>query len=341
MNRTVFSGAAAALLWVMAQSAVAASAASQAQKLINGGQLDAALAVLDKQLASAPQDAESRFLRGLVLARLDRNEQAIKTFADITRDFPQLPEPYNNLAVIYAKQGEYEKARDALEAALATHPSYATAHENLGDIYSALAGAAYNRALSLDQSNQAVRNKMALINQLNRTQQSPVQVASAPPTPALTQPAPAADVTPTPEPVAAPQPAPPPVIAAAPPASEEPAPPPEAKQVEPDINNAVQAWAKAWSAQDVDAYLASYAPAFQPEGGVSRGAWEAQRRERLKRPSFIRVSVGRAEVSIADDGTASARFLQGYESDSYADEVTKILEMRNVDGWKITREYSR
>ena len=86
MNRTVFSGAAAALLWVMAQSAVAASAASQAQKLINGGQLDAALAVLDKQLASAPQDAESRFLRGLVLARLDRNEQAIKTFADIIGD---------------------------------------------------------------------------------------------------------------------------------------------------------------------------------------------------------------------------------------------------------------
>src|SRR3546814_8685917 len=84
-----------------------------------------------------------------------------------SRDYPQLPEPYNNLAVLYAAQGDYDKARDALQAAIAKHPSYATAHENLGDIYAALAGAAYSKAATLDTADQAVRRKLAVINQLD------------------------------------------------------------------------------------------------------------------------------------------------------------------------------
>jgi len=66
---------------------------------------------------TSPQDAEARFSRGLVLVKLSRTDEAIKVFADLTRDYPQLPEPYNNLAVLYAQKGDYEKARDALEAA--------------------------------------------------------------------------------------------------------------------------------------------------------------------------------------------------------------------------------
>src|SRR3569623_631806 len=119
------------------------------------GQYAQALQKLDQHLAKNPQDAESRFSRGIALTKLNRTSDAMKVFNDLTRDYPQLPEPYNNLAVLYAQQGDYEMARDALEAALATHPSYATAHENLGDIYAALAGASYNRALKLDQGNTA------------------------------------------------------------------------------------------------------------------------------------------------------------------------------------------
>jgi tetratricopeptide (TPR) repeat protein len=165
--RKIGVGLSAVMLLMAAQTAVAATAVEEAQALLAQGQLDQALKKLDAQLKSQPQDAQARFLRGLVLVRLNRGPEAIKVFADLTRDYPQLPEPYNNLAVLYAQQGDYEKARDALEAALATHPSYATAHENLGDIYAALAGAAYNRALSLDQNNTTVRAKLALIGQLD------------------------------------------------------------------------------------------------------------------------------------------------------------------------------
>src|SRR3546814_1852781 len=62
---------------------------------------------------------------------------------------------------------DLDKARGALQAAIAKHPSYATAHENLGDIYAALAGAAYSKAATLDTADQAVRRKLAVINQLD------------------------------------------------------------------------------------------------------------------------------------------------------------------------------
>ncbi len=56
-------------------------------------------------------------------------------FTKLSEDYPELPEPYNNLAVLYAQQKQYDKARTALEMAIRTHPSYAIAYENLGDIY--------------------------------------------------------------------------------------------------------------------------------------------------------------------------------------------------------------
>lgn len=147
-------------------SVQAASPVEETQTLISQGDLDGALKRIDRFLASSPQDAEGRFTRALILVKQNRNADAIKAFTDLTRDYPQLPEPYNNLAVLYAQSGDYEKARDALEAALATNPAYATAHENLGDIYAALAGAAYNRALALDASNTTTRYKLSLLSDL-------------------------------------------------------------------------------------------------------------------------------------------------------------------------------
>ena len=324
MNRTIFRMAAAATFLFAAQNVMAASAVEEAQTLVNSGQLDAALKRLDTQLKTAPQDAEARFMRGLVLTRLNRTEEAIKAFADITRDYPQLPEPYNNLAVLYAQQGDYEKARDALEAALATHPSYATAHENLGDIYAALAGAAYNRALMLDQGNQAVRNKLSFVNKLSENSSSPRSNAAG---------------TPPPPPVAAAVPPPPPVAAVAPP------PATASDAVSSDdtdaVREAVNGWAKAWSSRDPDAYLATYASDFRPEGGISRKTWDAQRRDRVARPSRIRVGVVNPKFSALGDGRVRVTFRQEYESDSFSDGVTKVLELRDENGWKITREYTR
>ena len=94
-----------------------------------------ALDLLEAHLPAGPGDAEARFLQGVALVELERDGEALGVFERLTQDHPDLPEPYNNLAVLYAAKGDHARARDALLEAISTHPSYATAHENLGDIY--------------------------------------------------------------------------------------------------------------------------------------------------------------------------------------------------------------
>lgn len=296
------------------------TALSQAQGFINQGQYEQALSVLDAHLQQSPQDAEARFTRGLVLVKLGREDDALKTFSNLTRDYPQLPEPYNNLAVLYAQRGDYEKARDALEAALATHPSYATAHENLGDIYAALASAAYNRALMLDQNNPAIRHKLRLMEQINMPQGVATETV-VPETLPAPEPA-AAAATPAPAPVPAPE-----------------AVPELAAETAEAISQAIYDWSGAWSEQNVPAYLAAYTADFRPDDGLSHSQWEVQRRERVSAPSRIAVRVLNPQIELLSPGHARVTFVQTYESDNYSDRVRKLLELRETDsGWQISRE---
>src|SRR4051794_19919365 len=178
-----------------------------ANQLFRQGQFDRAMERVNSYLASRPKDARGRFLKGLILTEQNKPAEAIKVFTDLSQDFPELPEPYNNLAVLYASQGQYDKARNSLEMAIRTHPSYATAHENLGDIYAKMASQAYDKALQLDRSNQAAAGKLNLIKEL--FSQTP-RTAAASPSPgskvAVTK------VEPTAAPVA--QPVPPPAAPA-------------------------------------------------------------------------------------------------------------------------------
>ena len=150
----------------MGAGIAAAPAVTEAQDLIGQAKIEAALDLLDDYLAGAPQDAEARFLRGTILAQLNRTDEALKAFTDLAREFPQLAEPHNNAAVIYAQRGEYEKARQALDLVLASHPDYATAHENLADIYAALAVKEYERVQSLG-GNPDVADKIRVLDQLS------------------------------------------------------------------------------------------------------------------------------------------------------------------------------
>src|SRR6185436_17264373 len=134
-----------------------------AAKLLKAGQHQQAMERVNKLLASKPRDARARFLKGLIYAEQGNTKDATDVFLALTKDFPDLPEPYNNLAVIYAAQGQYDKARGALEQSIRTHPSYATAYENLGDVYAKLASQAYDKALQFDSSNPAAKNKLALV----------------------------------------------------------------------------------------------------------------------------------------------------------------------------------
>ena len=134
--------------------------------MIHDGQYASARVKIDAALAADAKNPQARFLRGVVQADQDQPDEALATFQGLTEDFPELPEPYNNLAVIWAQRGQYEKARTALESAIASHPDYAIAHENLGDIYSRLAGAEYDRAVALDKTNKSAQAKLVLVRQL-------------------------------------------------------------------------------------------------------------------------------------------------------------------------------
>ena len=161
----------AALRWLFLAAALFMSAAradeyTDVNKLVRAGQLTEALTKADQYLAAKPRDPQMRFIKGVIQTEAGKPADAISTFTKITQDYPELPEPYNNLAALYAGQNQFDKARAALEMAIRTNPSYAIAHENLGDVYAKLASQAYSKALQLDGSNTAVPPKLALIRTL-------------------------------------------------------------------------------------------------------------------------------------------------------------------------------
>jgi tetratricopeptide (TPR) repeat protein len=119
---------------------------TEALKIYRAGERSRALARVDAGLAIDPQDAQLRFLRGVLLTELKRNADAIATFRTLIEDFPELPEPYNNLAVLQASNGDIDSARITLEQAIRALPSYGLAQENLGDLYLRLAVRAWEQA---------------------------------------------------------------------------------------------------------------------------------------------------------------------------------------------------
>ena len=314
----------------------------EAQQLLKQGQIDRALERVDQYLKTKPKDARGRFLRGILLTEQNRPNDAIRVFTELTQDYPELPEPYNNLAVLHASQGQYDKARAALEMAIRTHPSYATAHENLGDIYAKMASQAYDKALQLDKGNQGAQTKLNLIKDLFSNQRPPKVAAGRADSATKAAPAPAA-VAATAKPAAAPAVSAAPV--AAPAAKEEnKAPPKESTKPvatgdEDAVIKTVERWAAAWSGNDVDGYLARYAPTFKTPDGESRKAWEAERRNRIAKPRKIEVKVEAPKVTFKDANTASVSFRQHYRSNSFKASAGKTLIMiKSGDKWLIQQE---
>ncbi len=339
------------LLRLLALTALLGTGAAQADdyaeitQLIKAGKPADALTKADQRLAANPRDPQLRFLRGVAQADSGKPADAITTFTKLTEEYPELPEPYNNLAVLYANQNQLDKARTALEMAIRTNPSYATAHENLGDIYAKLASQAYNKALQLDATNaNSVKPKLALIRELFSadTVGKPGRAAAAAPSIVATQrPAPPAPTAP-PAPAAAPAAtAPAPAPAAAPAAAAAPTPPAPAAASDASVQavtSAVQAWAAAWAAKDMTAYLAAYDASFDPPGRQSRSAWEKEREARIVGKSRISVQLSDMAVSVNGD-KATARFRQAYSADALNVTSRKTLDLVNNNGrWTIVRE---
>jgi tetratricopeptide (TPR) repeat protein len=375
-------------LGILPGLSLAAPTLQDATNTFKKGNHAMALDQVNGYLAGKPKDPQGRFLKGLILTELNRTNEAIETFNDLTDEFPELPEPYNNLAVLYANQGQFERAKNSLEMAIRTHPAYATAHENLGDIYAKMASMAYNKALQLDKSNASAQTKLALVKEMfsppsaakpkvaavsapvaaakpatmkPATSASPAQPGTAIETPAAA-PAekPKVAVAEKPADKAAEKPAEKPKAAAAEkPAdkvaekptekpsdkvAEKPAEKPKAggdkANAQGDIEQQVNAWAAAWSKQDVDAYLSYYVADYAPPGSA-HADWVELRKARLSKPTFIRVGVADMKIKMLGAKKAIVQFNQAYESSILKNTTTKTLVFEQIDGtWKITEEIS-
>lgn len=307
--------------------------ASDVSKLLRTGQITQAMQKVDAALNVKPKDAQLRFLKGLILTEQAKSSEAIVVFSKLTDDYPELPEPYNNLAVLYASSGQYDKARAALEMAIRTNPTYGTAHENLGDVYAKLASQAYDKALQLDSANSGAKLKLTMVkniigNTTGGTNPRPVSPTIAPKE---------NDVATT---TIKPQ------LAAAKKAE------PEVPKAEPklpikavvnntddqDVLNSVEGWAKAWSNKDTADYLAHYAKDFQTPKGESRKTWADERRSRIESKGRISVKIETPTVTF-DGQAATIKFRQIYTSDRLTANSRKSLEMIKQDGkWLIKQE---
>lgn len=358
-----------ALLFLLLAGISQAAELDDINLLADQGKTTQALERLNSYLQTQPKDAKALFLKGVLLAETEKRDEAIKVFTDLTEKYPHLPAPYNNLAVLYAYQGNYDKAKSALESAIRTHPSYATAHENLGDIYARMASEAYGRALQLDNSNARAKSKLALIKDLlpapGQALNNPATLAATttPAAPAASK----AESRPASKPVESNKPqeasksadlskpseAKPAETATAKLAEATPASKDIAKDTakpkaseaaapsasEQAVRDAVSHWSQAWASQNVEQYLASYAKDFKTPGGESRSNWESTRRDRVSKPARIEVTLSNVQVQLENEHQAKVRFTQFYHAGSLSQRTSKQLIMVQHQGrWLIQQE---
>lgn len=308
---------------------------------------------LERYLAAHPGDVRGTFIKGILLGEQKKTAEAIRLYSDLIKQNPTWPEPYNNLAVLYASQGQYERARQTLETALRTHPSYAAVHDNLSGIYAAMASEAYGKALKTDDTATRPQPRLAMVGlpyaekqalamAANTLQATPTPIKAVAPTPIAKQ-APTASVSAMPL-QAALTPA---VAPTAKPAIQpaEPAPKatvvPVAENMTSPIEATIKGWAKAWSRQDVDKYLDYYAGSFKTPKGESRRTWEQTRRSRINSPKSITVDI--SNLRIENDGNrAKVRFKQNYRADRISKRTDKTLILnKNGNRWLIVEELAR
>lgn len=274
----------------------------------------ATLDALDAELQQAPDNIPRRFMKAVALSELGRHTEALDLLMQLSREVPAAPEPLNNMAVLYAKQGRLEEARQALTLALEKDPDFTTAHENLGDVHARLAEAAYEKVLQLAPGHASVMPKLQLMAQ---SVHLPGGLAFR---------APASIAARVPGVAQASVPASPAGQGAA------------ALRAETlAVEAVIRAWAAAWSRRDATAYLRYYAPEFTP-AGLTRAAWDVQRRERIAGKTSILVRVNDLQVTVQGD-QAHARFIQHYTAGPYRSRDQKSLRLvRATDGWKILGE---
>ena len=135
----------------------------QVTQLLKENKKNQALEYINNYLSNNPNDPQMLFWKAKILNEsslpLER-EEAFQLYTLLTEDYPELAEPNNNLAVIFASKGDYTKAIHYFELALKANPGYAIASENLADLYVELALKYYQRAINTDPNNKTSKTKL-------------------------------------------------------------------------------------------------------------------------------------------------------------------------------------
>jgi tetratricopeptide (TPR) repeat protein len=251
-------------------------------------------------------DPELLFYKGIVETNLGKKNQAIDTFRDLTERFPGLPEPFNNLAVLYAEKSQYRLAKEILEQAIKTNPSYLTAHINLGDIYTKMASEAYNKALEIDKSNNIAITKLSMITQLfnyqPNTKNTVIDSIKTKPVVKVTK------------------------------LSKE--------KLSQDILNSIENWKTAWENKDMKGYLSSYASNFNYPNKMTKSDWEKYRTSRIISKKIINLSLSNIQLKFSKE-KITAIFTQNYSSGNLNQTSNKTLVFIEENGdWLILEETS-
>ena len=284
--------------------------------LLREGKLTEALVKADKALESQRADPSMRFTKGLILSEQKKTREAIEVFSNLTIDFPDYPEPYNNLAVLFATEGQYVKARVALETALKIKPEYATAHENMGDVFLQLANQSYVSAAKHDNGNQVLIAKLRAVRQTLGLPANEISVSSIQSL-GSAQLKNEQNVSATQKVVGSVQ-----VI-------------PQEREI---ILKTVEQWARAWGTKDTKAYFSLYSNDFKTPLGETVSQWKSQRRARINGKDQIDIQILSPSVTI-NGNLATVNFQQLYVAGKLSSNDRKILTLKNYNGtWKILQE---
>lgn len=269
-------------------------------------------------LKQQPENTRILFLTALALQKNNQPEQAQRYYQRLVTLHPELPEPKNNLAMIYLQQGKYDSAVDQLIESLNTHPAYATAWTNLSNLYKGLASEAYRKALSEDNNTTSVMDSIQLTAMTHiYALPAQMQVAQTEPLVTAMKKAPAPAVTKT-----------------------------RVAKSDANANTArekaivtsLEQWAHDWSNKDFDNYIAAYIPTYKGNK-PNHEDWVAYRNSRINRPGKLQVKLKNIHIKSHNRQFAVIDFDQSYQSANYRDKVRKRVHfMQTRQGWKITKE---
>jgi len=275
--------------------------------LLKNGNYKKAEGLINNSIESNLNNPEILFYRGIMETNLGKTNQAIDTFRDLTERFPELPEPFNNLAVLYAEKGQFRLAKEILEQAIKTNPSYLTAHINLGDIFTKMASEAYNKALEIDKSNNIAITKLSMITQLfnynPNTKNTVIDSIKTKKEPKITK--------------------------------------LSKKELEKRILNSIENWKTAWESKDIESYLNAYSSNFIYPNNMTKSEWEKYRTNRIVPKKIINISISNIKLKFKKE-TITATFTQNYKSGRLNQTSNKSLTFVGDDGrWLILEEISK